>query len=487
MQKPASRLYSAQQVRALDKTAIEQYGIPGFKLMSLAGLASFNAMLKRWPKAKKLTVFCGAGNNAGDGYIIAGLALKAGWQVQLLALAEPENLKGDALTAAQQFQKANGVITPYAAQLSIEAELIVDALLGTGLDRNVSGLYAQAIDTINQSSAAVCAVDIPSGIHADTGNIMGAAVRADLTVSFIGLKQGLYTGEAPDYCGEIIFDDLNVPEAVYSHISSNKYLIQAPVFDKRSRTAHKGANGHVLIIGGDYGYSGAPRMSAEAALRVGAGLVSVATRPEHAWVMNLNRPEIMCHAVAEPGKLIPLLNKASVVVIGPGLGQSSWAQNLFSAAIETDKPMVVDADGLNLLSQSRHKKNNFILTPHPGEAARLLHISVPDVQHDRYQTVQTIQQKYNGICLLKGAGSLIADAKTIYVNTTGNPGMASGGMGDVLAGIIAGLIAQGMPDKIAVSAAAYIHGKAADLASKAQGERGLLASDLMPLLQKLVN
>ena len=241
-----------------------------------------------------------------------------------------------------------------------------------------------------------------------------------------------------------------------------------------------------LIVGGDRGYSGAARLAGEAALRVGAGLVSVATRSEHAGLMNLNRPELMCHGVETAGQLAVLLEKASVVVIGPGLGQSDWAKELFMAAINAQKPMIIDADGLNLLARSPERNPDWILTPHPGEASRLLNCSTAEIQQDRFASVSAIQAKYGGIAILKGAGTLIASEDEIAVSTTGNPGMASGGMGDVLAGVIAGLLAQGLSLKNAAQQGVYSHGQAADLAAEKDGERGLLASDLMPYLRLVV-
>jgi NAD(P)H-hydrate epimerase len=316
---------------------------------------------------------------------------------------------------------------------------------------------------------------------------MGCAVKATCTVTFIGLKQGLYTGLAADYCGEILYSSLAVPKEVFKKVTTNTHRAVKKKFPPRARCAHKGDHGHVLIVGGDRGYSGAARMAGEAALRVGAGLVSVATHPEHAALLNLARPELMCHGVDNAGQLSPLLDKADVIVIGPGLGQGKWAAELFIAAIKSSKMLVIDADGLNLLAHVPEKHHNWVLTPHPGEAARLLRCTTADVQQDRYAAVVAIQAKYDGIAVLKGAGTLIAGNDNVTVSTTGNPGMASGGMGDVLAGVIAGLAAQGFSLKDAAQQGVYLHGMAADLAVGKTGERGLLASDLMPYLRQLVN
>jgi ADP-dependent NAD(P)H-hydrate dehydratase / NAD(P)H-hydrate epimerase len=487
MQKLPTTLYRTTKVREFDRIAIQERGIPGFELMSRAGYEVFQCIRNKWPDAQTVAVFCGPGNNGGDGYIIAGLALEAGLTVRVYSLSDPATLKGDALTAYQNYVEAKGTIIPFQVEEIIDADVIVDALLGTGLDRPVTGLYALAIQAINQSLAPVVAVDNPSGLNTDTGNVLGCAVTADCTVTFIGLKQGLFTGQAANYCGEISYASLAVPDDIFREISGSAVRVVKTPLPRRQRCSHKGNYGHVLIVGGDCGYSGAARLAGEAALRVGAGLVSVATRTEHAGLMNLNRPELMCHGVGSARQLAVMLEKASVVVIGPGLGQSDWAKRLFSATIKAQKPLIIDADGLNLLARSPVINPGWILTPHPGEASRLLNCSTTEIQRDRFAAVSAIQAKYGGITILKGAGTLIASEDEIAVSTTGNPGMASGGMGDVLAGVIAGLLAQGLPLKNAAQQGVFCHGQAADLAAEKGGERGLLASDLMPYLRLLVN
>jgi ADP-dependent NAD(P)H-hydrate dehydratase / NAD(P)H-hydrate epimerase len=278
-----------------------------------------------------------------------------------------------------------------------------------------------------------------------------------------------------------------VPKEVFKNSLTTTYRVVKKNYPPRARCSHKGDHGHVLIVGGDRGYLGAARMAGEAALRVGAGLVSIATLSEHAAILNLGRPELMCHGVDNSDLLTPLLDKANAIVIGPGLGQSKWAIELFIAAIKSDKAMLIDADGLNLLAHTPEKHPNWILTPHPGEAARLLRCATADIQQDRFAAVAAIQAKYGGVVALKGVGTLIATSDEIAVSTTGNPGMASGGMGDVLSGVIAGLMAQGFSRKDAAQQGVYLHGMAGDLAVEQMGERGLLASDLMPYLRQLVN
>ena len=483
MQNLPTTLYRTVQVRELDRIAIQEQGIPGFELMGRAGYEVFQWFRNKWPDTQSVAVFCGAGNNAGDGYIVARLALEAGLKICVYSLSEPTSLKGDALTAYQGYIEAKGTVIPFQDEKIIDADVIVDALLGTGLDRPVTGLYASAIQVINKSAAHIVAVDNPSGLNADTGNVMGSAVKANCTITFIALKQGLFTGQAADYCGEIDYASLGVPDVIFQTVPPSALRVVKTPLPRRDRCSHKGNYGHVLIVGGDLGYSGAARLAGEAALRMGAGLVSIATRTEHAGLMNLNRPELMCHGIGCAGQLAALVEKASVIVIGPGLGQSDLAKELFRATIKTPKPLIIDADGLNLLARSAFINPNRILTPHPGEASRLLSSSTAEIQQDRFASALAIQAKYDGIALLKGAGTLIASENEVAVSTTGNPGMASGGMGDVLSGVIAGLLAQGLSLKNAAQQGAYRHGEAADLAAEKDGERGLLASDLMPYLR----
>ncbi|RIZ68375.1 MAG: NAD(P)H-hydrate dehydratase [Methylococcales bacterium] len=483
MQNGPINLYRAEQVRELERLAISIQGISSFELMNRAGVAVFACMNYQWPEMQSIALFCGAGNNAGDGYIVAKLALLAGLKVVVYSLVDPGNLSDDALLAYRQYQEVQGEIILFHPDQVITADVLVDALFGIGLSRPITGLYAQAISLINATNVKVIAIDIPSGIHADTGCVMACAVKAHCTVSFVALKQGLLTGSAVDYCGDIIYESLAVPDAAFLEIKPATVRVTKALMPPRDRYSHKGRYGHVLIIGGDHGYTGAARLAGEAALRMGAGLVSIATRVEHAALMNLSRPELMCHGVETPEQLARLLDKASIVVIGPGLGQSDWAKSLFNKTISAGKPMIIDADALNLLAKAPSTNSNWILTPHPGEAARLLNCTTAEIEQDRFASVAAIQAQYDGIALLKGAGTLIASADDCAISTTGNPGMATGGMGDVLVGVIAGMVAQGLSMKEAAQQGTYHHGLAADNAVREKGERGLLASDLMPYLR----
>jgi NAD(P)H-hydrate epimerase len=487
MQKLPTNLYTAAQIGELEGLAIKEYSTPGIELMSRAGNAVFRHLRIKLPNANKIAVFCGSGNNAGDGFIIAGLAQAVGMDVVVYTVSDPENLTGNAEIAYRDYLKTKAPVIPFEPEKQIRTDIIVDALLGTGLSKPVTGLYAEAIHAINKTKSHIVAVDVPSGLNPDTGSVMGVAVKASSTVTFIGLKQGMFTGLAADYCGEILYSSLAIPKEVFNHVKTDHYRIIKKIIPPRGRCAHKGDHGHVLIIGGDQGYSGAARMSGEAALRAGTGLVSVATHPDHAAFLNIGRPELMCHGMQNADQLMPLLEKANVIVIGPGLGQSKWAVELFVAARKSGKMLVIDADGLNLLAHATEKYDKWVLTPHPGEAARLIQSNPGDIQQDRFTAATAIQRKFGGIVVLKGSGTLVASDSEIAVSHTGNPGMASGGMGDVLAGLIGGMLAQGFSMKDAAQQGAYLHGMAADLAAEQYGERGMLASDLMPYIQQLVN
>ncbi len=484
-----SILYSIEQLRELERLAIEDAGISAYELMCRAGRIAFEQIRQRWPTAKKLTVFCGAGNNAGDGYVIAKLAHENNISAHVYYLFDPAGLADDAHQAWQDAGSSGVAIERFASGIVHDTDVIVDALLGTGIRRELQGDWLAAVNCINASSRPIVSVDIPSGIHADTGRVMGAAIHARMTVSFIGMKKGLFTADAPDYCGDVLFDDLGVPGNVYRQITGAGRLLCDEVrhaLSPRSRTAHKGDNGHVLIVGGNTGMAGSVILAGQAALSCGAGLVSIATRAQHMVAAVAACPELMVYGVNGKSDLRPLLRKATTVVIGPGLGQDQWAVSLLDAVLERHIPAVLDADALNLLAREPCCCENRVLTPHPAEAGRLLGVSTREVNTDRYQAVKQLQEKYAGIVLLKGAGTLIA-APQISVCAAGNPGMASAGMGDVLSGVIAALMAQGLPMANAVELGVWVHASAADTQTRQRGERGMLASDLLPCIRQLIN
>ncbi|MCW9024677.1 MAG: NAD(P)H-hydrate dehydratase [Gammaproteobacteria bacterium] len=489
-------LYSATQTRELDRLAIEKYNISANILMERAGDAAFALLLKHWPQAKRLAVFCGTGNNGGDAYVLARLAREKGLDVDVYQIGDSSKLKGDALSAMQRSLGVDITPIPYTDQVIANYDVLVDGLLGTGISGEVNHEYHQVIETINKTSIPILALDIPSGLNADTGGVCGVAIKAEHTISFIGLKSGLFTGAAPEYTGELHFASLNVPAIVYEELTPvAKRLDYAQLKSSltlRRRDAHKGDFGHLLIIGGNTGMCGAVRLAAEAGLRAGAGLVSVATRERHSVNINSQRPEIMSHGVEHGEQLQTLLEKATVVVIGPGLGQDNWAEEMMSEVLVTDKPLLLDADALNIIAtqlqfDSLIRAKNRIFTPHPGEAARLLEQTGQQIQNDRFNAVRALEEEFNGTWVLKGAGTLVASKKEMGICHAGNPGMATGGMGDVLTGIIGGLMAQQYDNVLAAQLGVCIHAEAADAAVKAVGERGLLAKDLMPGIRRLVN
>lgn len=491
---PPGTLYYVKQIRELDRLAIEHYRIAGFSLMSRAAQAAFRVLKMQWPDVQSIMVVCGSGNNGADGYLLASLAREDGCQVTLIEAGASAGSGSDAQHARQQWLDTPGHTLTLADGLDAlsGADVIVDALLGSGLQRDVSGDWFQLITAMNTVSAPVLAMDIPSGLNADTGTVMGVAIEAHSTVSFIGAKIGLYTGLGPNYVGKLFFDDLDVPAELYTRVKSECLVLDehrlASCLPARRPVCHKGQFGHVLIVGGDVGMAGAARMAAEAAARTGAGLVSVATRQQHAAIMTLSRPELMCHGVESKHELLPLLDKASVVVIGPGLGQSSWAREMLDIVLATQLALVVDADALNLIAGQSLKRGRWILTPHVGEAARLLSCSHDHIQHDRYTAVKAISERYHCAAVLKGAGSLIhtVNENEVYLCRHGNAGMATAGMGDVLSGVIAGLLAQGLSFAEAARLGVLAHALAADHAAQA-GQRGMLASDLFGYLRQCVN
>jgi NAD(P)H-hydrate epimerase len=485
------RIYRASQVRELDRLAIEEHEIPGYTLMYRAGEAALSLLRKRWPWARRILVLCGAGNNAGDGYVLARLAQAERLQVMVVALFDPAKLQGDARIAWDTFHAAGGQVMDWDERLLEGAEVVVDAILGTGLTRPINGRSADLVHSVNRSGRPVLALDIPTGLCSDTGVPLGVAVKADATITFVGLKLGLYTGDGPEYSGEVHFDDLGLtPLLGDAHPCAGRRIDRSllrALLPRRRRTAHKGEHGHVLCIGGGPGMSGAIRLAAEAALHAGAGLVSVATHPEHVGVVAGTRAELMCHGVRGADQLAPLVAACDVVAVGPGLGRDAWAQSLIEVALACGRPLVVDADALNLLATAPRRRDDWVLTPHPGEAARLLGIDAAGVQHNRLGSVARLLERYGGVIVLKGAGTLVGHVGDVpSICDHGNPGMAAPGMGDVLTGVVAGIVAQTRRLFDSACAGVLAHALAGDDAARG-GERGMLASDLFPHIHKWVN
>lgn len=481
---PQTALFTTAQVRALDRAAIDG-GIAGIVLMERAAAAALAELRRRWPGARSLGVLCGPGNNGGDGFMLAALARAAGLRADVLALGG--HPAGDAALARERWLREGGQLAPATDPLPV-AEVYVDALFGSGLNRAPTGDAARWIGALNAQARPVLALDVPSGLDSDTGAAFQPAVRAMATVCFVGWTRGLFTSRGPDLCGDRVLATLEIPAAVTDTQAADATLLVPQALPRRVRDGHKGRYGHVLVVGGDLGMGGAVRMCGEAAARVGAGLVSLATREANVGAILAARPELMPHGVHVPRNLDALLARADVLALGPGLGQDDWGIGLWQAALDAGKPVVLDADGLNLLSaRTRTLPERCVLTPHPGEAARLLGTTTAAVQADRFAAARTLATTFRAVAVLKGAGSLIADVDgRVAVCPWGNPGMASGGMGDVLTGVIAGLLAQRLAPWDAACLGVGLHARAGDLAARA-GERGLLASDLFAYLRALVN
>jgi NAD(P)H-hydrate epimerase len=486
-----AEIYSTDSVRRIDRQAIDAAGIAGYTLMNRAGQAALELARRTWPDAKRWQFLCGGGNNGGDAYVLARLAAASGIDARVTALIPIESLAGDAATACRDFKAAGGAVQQWDGKLEQAAELLVDGIIGSGLARNLEGPFAEAVQEMCRHEAPVLALDIPSGVSGDTGEVLGCAVRAACTITFVGLKSGLFLADAPDFVGRLSFADLGIPAACHESVSPVMRRIPGQAIERalppRPRSAHKGDFGHLLLVGGGPGMAGAIRLSGEAALRTGAGRVSIATHPAHGSAIAAGRPELMCHGVETERELSALLARASTVAIGPGLGTGPWARSLYETVLASELPMVVDADGLNLLAGKARKRDHWILTPHPGEAARLLGSSVRQVQGARIDALARLRQRYGGTIVLKGAGTLVsAQDGPPWLCTAGNPGMAAAGMGDVLTGVIGALLAQGCPLEEAAVCGVEVHARAGDAAA-GSAPRGLLASDLLPALRAGVN
>ena len=520
----SNALYTADATRHLEKKCLATRSLSPAQLMTRAASAALTTLLDYWPCTTTIHVFCGAGNNGGDGYTLAALAAKRGLQVTVWQLAAVE------MSTPYQYAVQEGVdiklftvaswqstVSSFGTSTPPQMPVIVDALLGIGSRGVLRDSLRLAVTAINQAQCPVFAIDVPTGINADTGAFLGIeapgdkiALKADATISFIARKMGNYIGEGRNCAGKLFFSDLGVVDAncfnnaLENSIEASAHLIDYNFFlgtlPKRPLDAHKGSFGHVLVIGGQQGFGGAPLMAAQMASRTGVGLVSVATAVMNGSAMVARQPELMVAEVASGQALLPLLTKPTVLVVGPGLGQSSWSEQLLYhvlGEISPQKKCVFDADALNLLATGKlslpvdsvtDNDATWILTPHPGEAARLLDTSVDVIQSDRLAAVIALQKKYGGTVVLKGAGSLIlTNTGQLFVCNAGNAGMATGGMGDVLSGLIGGLLAQGLTSADAACLGVVLHAMAGDLAVAKSGMRGLLATDLIPYVRLLLN
>ena len=481
----AVALFDTHALRAMEAAAAASAG-EGV-LMQRAGEAAWRHLLDRWPDAQRILVICGSGNNGGDGYALATHAITSGRHVDLIRLSEPR--MPDATAASRAFLAAGGHCQPFDGSLPA-TDVVVDALFGIGLSRAPDAESSRLIDAINAHGADVLAIDVPSGVDADSGHVPGVAVFADLTVQFIAAHRGLATGAALDHCGDKVVARIGLAQE--GHAPSAFALRRDDLqrwLKPRRPDSHKGTFGHVLCIGGDSGHGGAIMLCCGAALRAGAGLVSVATRPAHVSPLLARRPEAMVVGIDDVSFVGDLISAASVIAIGPGLGTDKWGRALLEHALRAGKPLVIDADGLNLLAGSGQPlPADTILTPHPGEAARLLGIDTHAVQVDRFAAASALVRRFGTVVVLKGAGTIVAaPGQAPCVIDAGNPGMAVGGMGDLLTGVIAALRAQGLNAFDAARCGALLHAVAGDVAAQDGGQRGLLPSDLLHCIRQLSN
>lgn len=483
-------VWPAQALRQLETEAADSCGIALYELMQRAGQAVYEKIRQLWPEAQHWLILCGHGNNGGDGYVVARLAQAAGYQVTLLACEGSSDLPEEAEIARNSWLEAGGEIHSVDAPWPDRVDVIVDALLGTGLNRPPAAPYAALIEQANLHPAPVFAVDMPSGLVAANGTAPGAVIKAAHTLSVIALKPGQLTGKARDYIGQLHFSALGLEGWLAGQTAPMArfdagYLVHW--LQPRRPTSHKGDHGRLLVVGGDEGTAGAIRMTSEAALRTGSGLVRVLTHKQNIGPILAARPELMVDELSDQ-RLAEGLAWADVIAIGPGLGQRDWGQKALKSVENSEKPMLWDADALNLLAISAQKRQNRIITPHPGEAARLLGIKTSEIENDRLHAAASLAKRYGGVVVLKGAGTIIAsESGQIAFADVGNAGMASGGMGDVLSGIIASLMGQKLALFEAACAGCVVHGAAADAVAQQRGTRGMLATDLFEQLWQFVN
>jgi len=483
-------LCSVDEVRALERGQIAK-GVSAQMMMENAGHAAFRLLRECWPCAERVSVYCGGGNNGGDGYVLARLASASGLAVNLVSLAPPST--PEARNAKESAQAAGIHPIPHSPSLLEATDVVVDALLGIGVKGALREPFSSVVSEINQCAAGRLAIDVPSGLSADSGGVDGSAVEAEVTITFIRHKRGLVTGVGPDHCGRIVLDDLGIgPEALSGQLDSipwgyrlSKEWVQG-VVPRRFASAHKGVAGGLLVIGGGVGMAGAPVLAGRAALRSGVGRVTIGCHPDSRIAAACHTPELMVVGLRGPQELTDLLDRSDALVIGPGLGQDAWAQEVYSACRDHDLPKVIDADALNLLSTRPARVPCAVLTPHPGEAGRLGQIGAGNVQRDRPAVAEMIAAQFGDVCVLKGAGTLIADVeKPALACDRGHSGMATAGMGDVLSGVIGALMAQGLSGYEAAGAGVWIHAVAGERAGKRGGRIGLLATDLERHLREL--
>ncbi|MGD9043126.1 MAG: NAD(P)H-hydrate dehydratase [Desulfobacterales bacterium] len=508
-------LVTAAEMQEMDRRTIETHGIPGLELMEKAGRGAARVLLDQFGDHAKagVGIICGKGNNGGDGFVIARCLAEKGIEVSVYLLAETAALKGDAATNYERLLPLNvGVIeiadeNTFAKTKSRLSKhgLLVDAILGTGLASDVRGLFKTVIDFINALNAsnsagiAIFAVDIPSGLNADTGQPCGTCIRAQSTATFGLAKIGHFTYPGAEYTGSLEIIDIGIPGAVVQAVDPKQYLMTPEqirtYLQPRSPDAHKGRTGHLLVIAGSIGKTGAAAMTGVSAMRAGAGLVTLGIAESLNPILETQALEVMTAPLPETQngtlatgaaeKIKKLAAGKTCLAIGPGIGQAEETQKLVRKIIsQSPVPVVIDADGLNNIAGQtqllKSLKSPAVLTPHPGEMARLIGVTPAEVQQNRLQCAREFATHFKVHLVLKGAATVIAHPDgSAYINPTGNPGMASGGMGDVLTGVLAGFITQGFPPEAASHAAVYLHGAAADTLAQAIGPIGYLAGEVM--------
>lgn len=508
------RVVTAHTMQEVDRQAITEYGIPGLQLMENAGRCCAEEIIAEFGLKGRAVVLAGKGNNGGDGYVIARLLGRKGWNVTVIVLADCDQITGDAATNLEMLSGSIISYCTHEGRLSalhreeiFQADVIVDALLGTGLSSDVSGIYLEAIGLMNASGRPIVSVDIPSGIHGTTGRVLGGAVRADLTVTFAFAKLGHVLYPGAEHSGRLVVADIGIPPQLMETVSGYDFLNEEamrPMVHRRDRQAHKGYFGHCLIIAGSPGKTGAAALAANSAVRAGSGLVTLAAAESIHPVLEMKTTEVMTAPLPDSGSghltnsafpaIETLLAGKDAVAIGPGLDRRPGTYALVQNLVESVAlPMVIDADGLNALAEDmtvlkRKKSKQIILTPHPGEMSRLLGTSIPDVEVIRISTAQEFARNYSVFLVLKGARTIIASPDgTVAINGSGNPGMATGGMGDVLTGIIVSLLGQGYVAWDACCLGVFLHGFAADMVAGEKGEIGINASDVLEKLPYAYN
>lgn len=505
-----------EQMREYDRVAMVHYGVAGTVLMENAGRGAtevVRSMLREHPG--RTTIVCGKGNNGGDGFVIARHLLNAGHPVRLLLLGELAQLRGDARINAGILEAMDGEIVQLpgedspsrVASLLTHSSVIVDAIFGTGLERTVTGRYHGVIEAINEARARVMAVDLPSGLDANTGEALGIAVQAHRTATFACLKRGLVVHPGHDLAGEVKVVDIGAPRRIVDEVGFDGRLIGPDLLEAqavaRARDSHKGTYGHLLVVAGSPGKTGAALMAGMAALRSGTGLVTLAVPASVMTAVESAKPvEIMLEPLLsgaddpvterELHRLAQIMEGKSALAFGPGCGVTEPMGRLLREVLDVcTVPLVLDADGLSLLARLpadtlAGRSAATVLTPHPGEMGRLLGTSASDVQKDRVGVSREYSRKTGAHVVLKGASTVVAAPDgSLYVNTTGNPGMATGGTGDVLTGILGGLLAQGLESLQASLLSVYQHGLAGDRAAESTGERALVAGDLLETLPEV--